>query len=94
MSSNSDMITWGMMLRKIPSITRAIPRLIKGVNVTKLKPDQPCGLGWAFEQAVQRNPHGPALLYKECRFSYEQVNQWANRIAHYLLARGLKKAMW
>lgn len=94
MSSNSDMITWGMMLRKIPSITRAIPRLVRGLKVSKLKADQPCGLGWAFEQAVARNPQGPALLYKDTRFSYEQVNQWANRFAHYLLARGLKKAMW
>ncbi|PWB32348.1 long-chain-acyl-CoA synthetase [Pseudomonas sp. SDI] len=91
MSSNSDMITWGMMLRKIPLIARAIPRLVRGIKASKLKADQPCGLGWAFEQAVARNPQGPALLYKDNRFSYEQVNQWANRFAHYLLARGLKK---
>jgi len=91
MSSNSDMITWGMMLRKIPSITRAIPRLVRGIKASRLKVDQPCGLGWAFEQAVARNPQGPALLYKDNRFSYEQVNQWANRFAHYLLSRGLKK---
>ncbi|NWB25640.1 long-chain-acyl-CoA synthetase [Pseudomonas gingeri] len=90
-NSNSDMITWGMMMRKIPTITRAIPRLVKGVKLSKPKADQPCGLGWSFEQAVQRNPDGVALLYKDSRFSYRQVNQWANRIAHYLLARGLKK---
>lgn len=57
MTSNSDIIIWGKMLRKLPSINRAIPRLVRGIKASKLKPDQPCGLGWAFEQAVARNSH-------------------------------------
>ena len=28
----SDMITWGMMLRKVPSIARALPRVVRGMN--------------------------------------------------------------
>ena len=90
-SSNSDMITWGMMMRKLPAITKALPRVVKGMKAAKLKEDQPCGLGWTFEKAVLQNPHGPALLYKDCQFSYQEVNQWANRIANYLIAQGIKK---
>lgn len=91
-SSNSDMITWGMMVRKLPSIAKAIPRIVKGMKASNITTaDQPCGLGWTFEQAVARNPQGPALLYQECTFSYQQVNQWANRIAHYLIEQGIKK---
>ncbi|MGE8177901.1 long-chain-acyl-CoA synthetase [Pseudomonas fluorescens] len=90
--ASNDMITWGMMLRKLPSIAKALPRVVKGLKVANVKqPDQPCGLGWSFEQATHRNPNGPALLQGEVRLSYAQVNQWANRIAHYLIAQGIGK---
>ncbi|VVO25438.1 long-chain-acyl-CoA synthetase [Pseudomonas fluorescens] len=93
MSSNSNgMITWGMMLRKLPSIAKTIARVVKGLKVANAnKPNQPCGLGRAFEQATLRNPHGSALLYGNVSLSYAQVNQWANRIAHHLIAQGIGK---
>lgn len=87
-----DMITWSMMLRKLPSIARALPRVVRGMRVANVKrPDQPCGLGWTFEQATRRNPQGPALLYGNTLFTYAQVNQWANRVAHYLASQGIGK---
>ena len=87
-----DTITWGMMLRKLPSIAKAIPRVVKGMKVANVKdPTQPCGLGWSFEQATLRNPDGPALLQGEVALTYAQVNQWANRIAHHLIAQGIRK---
>ncbi|MBK5351460.1 long-chain-acyl-CoA synthetase [Pseudomonas sp. TH41] len=88
----SDTITWGMMLRKLPSIAKAIPRLVKGMKVANVKdPTQTCGLGWSFEQATLRNPDGPALLQGEVVLTYSQVNQWANRMAHHLIAQGIGK---
>ncbi|MBD9602966.1 long-chain-acyl-CoA synthetase [Pseudomonas sp. PDM10] len=88
----NDTITWGMMLRKLPSIAKAIPRVVKGMNAANVKdPTQPCGLGWSFEQATLRNPDGPALLQGEMALTYFQVNQWANRIAHHLIAQGIRK---
>ncbi|PZX00773.1 citronellyl-CoA synthetase [Pseudomonas sp. 478] len=88
----NDTITWGMMLRKLPSIAKAIPRVVKGMNAANVKdPTQPCGLGWSFEQATLRNPDGPALLQGEVALTYFQVNQWANRIAHHLIAQGIRK---
>jgi len=91
-SNQRDMITWGMMIRKLPSIARALPRVVKGMKAANVeKPDQPCGLGWTFEQATQRNPDGVALLYGNQRLTYTQVNQWANRITHYLQQQGLGK---
>ncbi|WP_415768215.1 long-chain-acyl-CoA synthetase [Pseudomonas sp. LB3P38] len=87
-----DTITWGMMLRKLPSIAKAIPRVVKGMKAANVKdPTQPCGLGWSFEQATLRNPDGPALLQGEVALTYAQVNQWANRIAHHLIAQGIRK---
>ncbi|MCF4997713.1 long-chain-acyl-CoA synthetase [Pseudomonas syringae] len=88
----SDTITWGMMLRKLPTLFRTIPRVVKGMKAANVTdPTQPCGLGWTFEQATLRNPGGPALLQDERVLSYAQVNQWANRIAHHLSAQGIVK---
>ncbi|MCW1245809.1 long-chain-acyl-CoA synthetase [Pseudomonas sp. SAICEU22] len=88
----SDAITWGMMLRKLPTIARAVPRIVKGMKLANVQdPTQPCGLGWCFEQATQRNPQGPALLCGDTVLSYAQVNEQANRIARYLLTQGVAK---
>ncbi|WP_053146051.1 long-chain-acyl-CoA synthetase [Pseudomonas sp. P97.38] len=90
--TTGDAITWGMMLRKLPAIARAVPRIVKGMKLANVQdPTQPCGLGWCFEQAAQRNPRGAALLYGDTVLSYAQVNEQANRIAHYLLAQGIGK---
>lgn len=88
----SDTITWGMMLRKLPMIAKAIPRVVKGMKAANVTdPTQTCGLGWTFEQATLRNPDGPALMQGDVRLTYAQVNQWANRIAHYLNGQGIGK---
>ena len=88
----NDMITWGMMLRKVPAIVRALPRLVRGIRAANIcDPEQPCGLGWTFEQAALRNPDGAALLYGDEVLSYTQANQQANRIAHHLLEQGIGK---
>ncbi len=91
-SSTTDVITWGMMLKKAPFIMRNLPRMIKGLKIGNIKdPTQACGLGWTFEQAVKSNPRGTAILYENTRFSYDEFNQWGNRIAHYLMSQGIKK---
>ncbi|PVZ54858.1 long-chain-acyl-CoA synthetase [Pseudomonas sp. B1(2018)] len=90
--TSNDTITWGMMLRKLPSIAKAIPRVVKGMKAANVKdPTQACGLGWSFEQATLRNPDGLALLQDDVTLSYSEVNQWANRIAHHLISQGIGK---
>ena len=87
-----DMITWGKLLRKVPAIVRALPRVVRGMRAANVTdPAQPCGLGWHFEQAVLRNPDGAALLYGDSVLSYREANQRANRIAHYLHEQGIGK---
>lgn len=88
----NDLITWSMMLRKVPAIVRALPRVVRGMRAGNITdPRQPCGLGWHFEQATLRNPDGNALLYADSAISYRDANQHANRIAHYLQAQGIRK---
>ncbi|KAF1030337.1 MAG: Long-chain-fatty-acid--CoA ligase FadD17 [Pseudomonas sp.] len=91
-SQPSDMITWGMLLRKVPTIVRALPRVVRGLRLANVTdPHQPCGLGWTFEQATLRNPDGAALLYGDNVVSYRQANARANRMSHYLQAQGIGK---
>ncbi|AZF06483.1 long-chain-acyl-CoA synthetase [Pseudomonas sp. R5-89-07] len=88
----SDMITWSMLLRKVPTIVRALPRVLRGMRAANITdPTQPCGLGWHFEQATLRNPQGAALLYGDSVISYRDANQRANRIAHHLQGQGIRK---
>jgi nonribosomal peptide synthetase DhbF len=42
-----------------------------------------------FEQQVERSPDAPALLFEDETFSYAEVNQRANRLAHHLISNGI-----
>jgi amino acid adenylation domain-containing protein len=41
-----------------------------------------------FERQVEQSPERPAICYEEDRLSYDELNRRANRLAHYLIARG------
>ncbi|OWJ91064.1 long-chain-acyl-CoA synthetase [Pseudomonas sp. A46] len=92
MPQSDARITWGRMIRKAPFILRALPRVVRGLKAARIThATQPCGLGLAFERATERNPHGAALLYEDRRASYAQVNEQANRLAHFLARQGIAK---
>jgi citronellyl-CoA synthetase len=44
-----------------------------------------------IRKSHQSQPLWQCVLYKDTHLNYLQFNQWANRIAHYFLAQGLKK---
>lgn len=44
-----------------------------------------------FEQQVTRNPHAVALIHGEEQLSYRELNQRANRLAHYLVELGIEQ---
>ncbi len=80
------------ILKKLPFIAKKIPGVAKGLwSAFSTDPTQPTGLGLTFEQAVERNPQGTALLYENMRLSYTELNQWANQIAHYFIQQGFQK---
>jgi amino acid adenylation domain-containing protein len=43
-----------------------------------------------FEDQVQRNPHGHALVFGGETLTYQEVNARANRLAHHLIGLGVK----
>ncbi|PHM46098.1 Amino acid adenylation [Xenorhabdus mauleonii] len=43
-----------------------------------------------FEEQVQRDPNAIALFFEDQSMSYNELNQRANRLAHYLIAQGVR----
>lgn len=90
--SNDDLITLPRILSRVPRVVANLPSLIKGQKMSKFNdPNEPIGLGLAIQRAVDINPNGAAVLYRDTQLTYTQFNAWANRIADYLLSIGLKK---
>jgi amino acid adenylation domain-containing protein len=44
-----------------------------------------------FEEQAERAPNAPALLWRENQLTYRQVNERANRLAHYLVKNGVSR---
>lgn len=80
------------ILSRLPGLMLNLPNMIKGIRIANNKDkSKPVGLALCFEAAVRKNPHGPALIFEDRELSYTELNQWANRISHYLLSRGIRK---
>ena len=81
-----------MMMSRLPEIAGSLPGLIKAVKYGRFQdPAQPVGLGWVLEATTAKHGDRPAVLYEDRRVSYHDFNAWANRIAHFLAADGVKK---
>ncbi|WP_078073550.1 non-ribosomal peptide synthetase [Streptomyces niveus] len=52
-----------------------------------VRPVEGVTLGRRFEQQVERDPDTTALIFEDERVSYGELNERANRLAHYLMGR-------
>ena len=94
MSSHAqhEVISITDVIQRLPKVAKKLPNILNGLRQAYLrKSTTPTGLAWAFETATYKNPHGNALYFEEQKYSYEQLNNWANQIAHYFLSIGAKK---
>lgn len=90
--SHKDVITLPMLMAKMPALIKRVPAALKGLKLGNITDKtQPVGLGLCVQDAVQRNPDGTAIMYRDTHLTYRQFNTWVNRIANYLLAQGIKK---
>src|SRR5690606_6389079 len=88
----SDLIGLADVAAKLPKFMSKVPHLLSGLKQAYLRTSNtPAGLGIAFEKAVKRNPHGTALLFEDQKFSYQELNEWANQIGHFYLSLGARK---
>ncbi len=89
--SDARMITWGEFLSRLPMMFSVLPRFKKGLDFAKDKPGERIGLAWGVEQAAEANPEGNAIIYQDRSITYQQLDEWANRIANFLLSKGIKE---
>lgn len=90
--ATKDIISFSDVIKQVPQFAKKIPNVLNGLRQAYLRrPSTACGLGWAFEKAVDENPSGIALLYEDQKFSYTELNAWANQIGDYFLKQGAKK---
>ena len=89
---HSDLIRLVDVAKRLPKLAVKLPNIAMGLSQAYLRtPKTPAGLALAFERAVKRNPKGTALLFEEQKYSYTELNEWANQIAHLYLDQGVKK---
>ena len=90
--SQSDVISTAQIIKKIPTLISHLPYMLKGIRITNnTNKKKVVGLGLCFEKAVKSNPQGLAILYQDRAIQYQQLNEWSNQIAHYLLSKGMQK---
>ena len=59
-----------------------------GVNDTRYDNTQP--VHQLIEQQVELTPDATALVFEDKQLTYQELNQRANQLAHYLIAQGIK----
>lgn len=92
LTKHSDLIGLKDVAARLPKFLIKLPNIAVGLKQAYLRtPTTPAGLALAFEKAVKRNPQGTALLFEEQKYSYIELNQWANQIAHLYSNKGAKK---
>lgn len=90
--SNPQTVSGVQILKRLPGLLPALPKLIKGVTIVNSRnKTKPLGLGMCFEKAVKNNPDGLALKYQDRDIRYREMNEWVNQIAHYFLSIGIRK---
>ncbi|MDE2400661.1 MAG: long-chain-acyl-CoA synthetase [Burkholderiales bacterium] len=90
--SQHDLISPIAFARALPRFLLKLPKMFMGLRLgANQAAGKPVGLGWCLEKAARQNPQGTAILYRDTRLTYTQLNQWANRMAHFFLSQGLQK---
>ncbi|HKS08030.1 MAG TPA: amino acid adenylation domain-containing protein [Pyrinomonadaceae bacterium] len=80
----------GKRISTLPVLTAPeLRRLLIEWNYTAKEFADAAAIHRLFEQQVERAPEAVALVFEERRMTYEELNQQANKLAHYLRAAGV-----
>ena len=92
MSQNrGDLVGLGDVLRGMLSTLPDTVTVNRGLfNLLTLKPHKLNSIGLLLQRHAERTPQATALLFEGRRWSYAELNAWANRIASVLKAQGVR----
>ena len=71
-------------------LTREVSLLNPGYKASQRMPPFTQPLPDLIEEQVRRTPQAVALVFGDQKISYEELNRRANRLAHYLMALGVR----
>lgn len=92
MSPSGETIKARDLLRGVIKTAPDVLTLNKGLfNLLTVKPDSPSSIGLMLQRWAQKQPQHTALLFEDRRWTYAELNAWANRIAAVLRAQGIQK---
>jgi len=63
----------------------------EGTKAGDLNPDEKMSFGTFLDYNAEHYANRPALLYKDMKYTYKELNEWANRYANYFLSLGFRK---
>ncbi len=87
-----DRVTLSALLRGALSGASSTPKLAKGLwNLATLKPTSRRSIGLLLQRQAEKTPNALALKFEGQAWSYAELNQWANRFAHALQQRGIRR---
>ncbi|WP_339526477.1 long-chain-acyl-CoA synthetase [Pseudomonas sp. EA_35y_Pfl2_R111] len=90
--SHADLITLPRLLSRLPRLLVDLPAIVKGLHIgNRSRGAYPVSLASCIEEAARDNPHGVALIQGDEQLSYAEFDRWANQLAHYLRAQGLRQ---
>jgi citronellyl-CoA synthetase len=90
--SHADLITLPRLLSRLPRLLVDLPAIVKGLHIgNRSRGDYPVSLASCIEEAARDNPHGVALIQGDEQLTYAEFDRWANQLAHYLRAHGLRQ---
>ncbi|MEH2239777.1 amino acid adenylation domain-containing protein [Nostoc sp.] len=72
-------------ISNLPLMTTAEIQQLRTWNQTNIDYSQDQTLTTLFEQQVAKTPDNIAVVFEDCSLSYQELNQKANQLAHYLL---------
>ncbi|HCI81297.1 MAG TPA: hypothetical protein DHW02_16585 [Ktedonobacter sp.] len=81
---------WKQQQSALPPLTSAARQqlLVEWNDTAVTYPEDKC-IHHLFEEQVQRTPDAVALVYEDRQLTYQQLNQRANQLAHYLQRLGV-----
>lgn len=79
------------LANKLSFIRVSDQMLINQFNQTEKNYQSALDLKTLFELQVEKTPNATALIYKDKKLSYKEFNIQANKLAHYLIAQGIRQ---
>lgn len=87
-----DRVTLAALLRGALAGASSTPKLAKGLwNLATLKPTSHRSIGLMLQRQAEKTPDALALKFEGRAWTYAELNQWANRIAHVLQQSGIRR---